>query len=315
MQIKTRLSGVTFRELPPLKIGDEVSVVHEKDNQYDPHAMMVLHGDAHIGYIPKDKDTGLDGVQKWCYNQDGLTGIIISLGYTEDGGDTWNDEGKGKVQSIEIELHATDVKQVNSKEGRKYVGNNTYESITSFLKLYPMDPKYLIEWALGKAQEEIQTNPDTIISGERQLKDIYEETLTQAANDGTILHDKIENYLKNNLRRQDLPENVQNFFSKIEGYEVIAVENKVTDKNLLLAGTADAVLRINGKRIQIDWKSSKKPNDKHKAQVGFYGKNNLCEEGWVVCFGADNKQGFSVGKVDIERWYSKLQKLVEFNKL
>jgi len=96
--------------------------------------------------------------------------------------------------------------------------------------------------------------------------------------------------------------------------KVISLEETVFDEELMLAGRYDALLEIKGKKVLVDWKTSKQVQDKHKCQVAFYAKNSGADEAWVVCFGGNTKQGFSVSKVEIQSWYNKLEDLNNFFK-
>lgn len=167
-----------------------------------------------------------------------------------------------------------------------------YQSITSFLSTYPSYVDPLIKWAVEKF--------NTI--------EEYKEFMEQAANDGTAMHDQCERILKG--AEEDFPD-MMNFIKKYNP-KVISMEQVIFDKELHLAGKYDALLEIDGKRVLIDWKSSKSVQEKHKAQVAFYAHNTGADEAWVVCFGSDNKQGFSLSKVDINKYYKRVALLKEF---
>lgn len=40
-------------DLSGIAVGDPVSLVAEPDNQYDPHAIKVIHGGRHVGYLQR----------------------------------------------------------------------------------------------------------------------------------------------------------------------------------------------------------------------------------------------------------------------
>jgi hypothetical protein len=58
---KIFLAGVKFREgaaehLETVEHGAAMSVEPDPDNEYDPNAVKVMHGDMHVGFIPKAKN-------------------------------------------------------------------------------------------------------------------------------------------------------------------------------------------------------------------------------------------------------------------
>ena len=88
------------------------------------------------------------------------------------------------------------------------------------------------------------------------------------------------------------------------------MEERFFDNELMVSGQPDLVAFIKKKTdpdsefklTVLDWKSSKKPSQKHKIQVGIYAKNcqwdgKYPEQAIVVAFGAVNKQGYSMTTV------------------
>lgn len=55
MQHTTHIAGIPHRnpDLTHLSVGQELQLVPELDNKYDPNAIKVLAGDVFLGYIPK----------------------------------------------------------------------------------------------------------------------------------------------------------------------------------------------------------------------------------------------------------------------
>jgi len=124
-----------------------------------------------------------------------------------------------------------------------------------------------------------------------------------------------------------LPEGWANFKNKYE-IQVLYMEERFLDNDLMVCGQPDLVCMIR-KRVKsgkpenewrmmvLDWKSSKKPSIKHKIQISIYAKNcqwdgQSPDGAMVVCFGAENKQGFStstVKKEDIEVTYMGMKHL------
>lgn len=72
------------------------------------------------------------------------------------------------------------------------------------------------------------------------------------------------------------------------------------DNDVMVAGTFDLLCKIGDKVVAVDWKSSKAVRKKHKIQAGWYATHAEADEGWVVCFGGTQKQGFGLSKLDDE---------------
>lgn len=52
--LRTHIAGIPHRKPASLpNVGDIVTLVPEPQNPYDANAIKVLHGDVHLGYIPK----------------------------------------------------------------------------------------------------------------------------------------------------------------------------------------------------------------------------------------------------------------------
>ena len=305
--MKTKLTGISFRnlqiEIPvgteliiePDPMGEETGQVHTDPNALSLWTTYYSCGKsvrAFIGYIPKD------------LNQNVFKSVTVTQVWYKE-----NQEGQQPVGSeyIEgayvagIEVECEGDFQITKPEGRTYEHQGKeYESMTSFLKKYPSDPEHLITWALKNFD-----SPES-----------YKTGLNLLADKGTAIHNQIEEYLikyqkgqKTAISDEDfsclssiaginnLPENIQAFFKSLGNFEVISVEDRCYDDNLAIAGTCDAILKIKGMLIAFDWKSSKSVQQKHKVQVGGYADFMKCDLGAVVCFGAKNKQGYSVSKV------------------
>lgn len=323
--MKTKIVGTSFRdnrfELP---VGAEIITL------LDPYGKTTgqKHNDESalsIWYASTDSDSGGQGINYFLgyipkkLNQNKFTKVTVSkVWYKNDEGVLIGENYEDGLIISGIEIECEGDFQITTEEGRTYeTDGKQYQSITSFLgENVPMNVDPLMRWAFSKYKS----------------YDEYKEGLNQYADDGTELHNKIENFLLLKKELDDepvsdwmsseieeaesdayfkLPKNARRFFDSLGDFEVISVESRVYDDNLGLAGTGDAVLLVKGKRVAFDWKSSKKVNDKHKVQVGFYGKQNDCELGAVVCFGAQNKRGYSVSWVDVENAYKYLTLLKE----
>lgn len=299
--MRIKLTGTSFRSNSfEIHVGAELDLLPDgmgcatKQEHSDPHALSVWWAGFFLGYIPKS------------LNQNTFKKVAVS--------NVWYKSPKKSVQGVTntytegdiiagIEVECEGDFQITTDEGRTYeTDGNTYESITSFLgRAMPSNLDPLIQWAF----KNYKTYSD------------YKEGLNKYAGDGTDLHAKIEDYLKlQDLERWgNLPENVQRFFNSLGDFEVVSIEERCHDFKLGLAGTCDAVLEVRGKKIAFDWKSSKAVQLKHKVQSSFYAKNMGCDFAAVVCFGANNKQGYSVSKVNSENGYKYLTLLVEADKM
>lgn len=306
--MRIKLTGTSFRsnsfELP---VGAELDLIPDgmgcatKQEHSDPHALSVWWAGFFLGYIPK------------ALNQDTFKKVAVS--------NVWYKSPKKSVQGVTttytegdiiagIEVECEGDFQITTDEGRTYeTDGNTYESITSFLgRAMPSNLNPLMQWAFKNYKTYNE----------------YKEGLSKYAEDGTDLHNKIEKYLislqydDEKYRDEgllDLPYNVQRFFKSLDSFDVVSIEERCHDAKLGLAGTCDAVLEVKGKKIAFDWKSSKAVQLKHKVQSSFYAKNMGCDFAAVVCFGANNKQGYSVSKVNSENGYKYLTLLVEADKM
>ena len=296
-----KLVGVTFAtdhnpELKQLRPSGSVSFEAEPDNEYDANAVKVMYKDQHIGYVPKS-----EVAQKTALAAG--TARIVDYAYW-DSDIKWNEHHIGQFQSMTFEIG-----DVEMDNGRIIGGR--YLRCTKFLKYF--DPygggDGLIRWAFsqGTTFEE------------------YEEALNTCAEDGTLMHDEIEGYFRTGEfteGRKYLPEGWKNFVEKYEP-EFIYGEERFYDNNLMITGQPDFVGYITwkGQRIRavVDWKSSKKPSMKHKIQASIYSMNCAIDEqpiegALVVAFGADTKQGFSVGFVSREQIESNYQAMEHIKK-
>lgn len=282
---------VSFKVAGLMSQGEEVTSLRptgyvlfkaEPENEYDPGAVAVYYSGVRVGYVPKS-----GGYQKQAVAA--MKGKVVSCSYVHgyaDGKPMWNDDGEGELRSIRLEI------EEKKEEGGKVIGGQ-YLRVTSFLKHF--DPygggEGLIRWAFGQGE----------------TFDEYKQALDKCADDGTLMHDSIENYFKDEggFGREHLPEGFDNFVNKFEP-EFIYGEERFYDSKLMVTGQPDFVgyVTYKGRRVLavVDWKSSKKPSIKHKLQASIYAKNvewegESPEIALIVAFGADNKQGFSASAV------------------
>ena len=284
---------ISFKVAGLMSQGEEVTSLRpdgfvlfkaEPENEYDPGAVAVYYGGVRVGYVPKS-----GGYQKQALAA--LKGKVVSCSYVhayKDSKPLWNDEGEGELRSIRVEI------EEKKEEGGKVIGGQ-YLRVTSFLKHF--DPygggEGLIRWAFGQGQ----------------TFDEYKEALNKCADDGTLMHDAIEQSFKDGGGEEHLPEGWQNFVDKFEP-EFCYGEERFYDSTLMVTGQPDFVgyITFKGRRVLavVDWKSSKKPSIKHKLQASIYATNvewdgEKPELALIVAFGADNKQRFSASAVSADQ--------------
>jgi hypothetical protein len=261
-----------------------VSFEAEPDNEYDPNAVKVMYKDQHIGYVPKSELAQKTALEYGTAN-------IIDYAYW-DSDIKWNENHIGQFQSMTFEIGGVEVEDNGKIIGGRYI------RCTKFLKYF--DPygggDGLLRWAFSQG--------DTF--------EKYEEALNECAENGTLMHDEIEGYFKTGEfteGRKYLPEGWDNFVDKYRP-EFVYGEERFYDNKLMVTGQPDFVGYINwkGRRVRavVDWKSSKRPSLKHKIQASIYAMNCSIDEqpiegALIVAFGADTKQGFSVGYVSREQ--------------
>ena len=300
--MKFKSVGISFRKAQiEIPIGSKLDIIKDPlgvktlQSHTDEHGLSLWFKGVHVGFISTS-------VNQNTFKE----AIVCGVSYKEfpDSREQpiSNEYIEGAyINSIEFECEGDF--QITKPEGRTYEHQGKeYTSMTSFLKKYPSDPEHLITWALKNFD-----SPEN-----------YKTGLNLLADEGTDMHNKIEEFLiycrplgitsfanytgggMTELHIDEwhaLPTNIQNFFTSLGDFEVISVEDRCYDDNLAIAGTCDAILKIKGKLIAFDWKSSKSAQQKHKVQVGGYADFMKCDLGAVVCFGAKNKQGYSVSKV------------------
>jgi hypothetical protein len=129
------------------------------------------------------------------------------------------------------------------------------------------------------------------------------------------MHRAIENYLRTGQTDMLIPEGFFIFMEKHDvQFDQDGIEQLLLDEDQGIAGTADLKATAHdgkkrpGPRMQvtIDWKSSKAPTMIHKIKTAWYAYRQGSDEAWVVTFGGEAKQGYSLARVPtdkIERFY------------
>ena len=303
---KFNVAGITFAlkqkpELYMYRPTGAVTFKAEPDNPSDKNAVAIYHNGNKLGYVPKDKPE----LQKFC--KESGVGLVSSYKYhhpdwKELGIPKWNDKHMGQLKSIEIEVDLEPEKESDIIGGR-------YMRVTSFLSYLNTSGTCdnLIRWAFGKGN----------------TFEEYKEALDETAENGTLMHECIEQWFSTKGDAPMLPKGWANFEKKYQP-SYVYLEKRFKDNQLMLTGQPDFVgyITYKGRRVSavLDWKSSKAVQLKHRLQVAIYNKNAYVdginpEISMVVAFGANNKQGYSVSVLDkdeVENYYqaSKLLKEV-----
>lgn len=158
-----------------------------------------------------------------------------------------------KFEHCPVDLGYQDLASETKPSGRKYCdpNGNFYPSITTVLSIMTRD--HILEWKNRVGEEEA------------------EKTAFQASSRGTILHDTVEQYIKNNpdYKKGLMPYNLYMFNSIKQILDknigkVFAQECALYSKHLGLAGRVDCVAEFDGEISIIDFKTSKYSKEKEK---------------------------------------------------
>ena len=141
-------------------------------------------------------------------------------------------------------------------------------------------------------EQRLQEWQDGIRSKYPDPAEAYLQALAKA---GTQLHNMLECEAKNGI---GIVQAIEEKLGKIESTEQV-----VYDDDLMIAGKYDANFESAGG----DYKSAAKARLSHKIQVSFYCHNSGKEVGYVICNLGGNKQGFTLTKVDVEKYYGMLK--------
>jgi hypothetical protein len=225
---------------------------------------------------------------------------IIEYGYIDES-NVWNQEHRGHLQSVTIDL------EVPETDSGKSIGSK-YQRVTSFIRYFDGygGGDGLIKWAFEAGH----------------TFDEYEARLKELAQAGTRMHGAIEASLKGEAVFKDgdavidaktsLPEGWGGFIAKYE-IDVISTETRFFDNDLRVTGQRDVVAFVKRRGTDdpfilsvLDWKSKKKAGITEQCQLSIYAKNTqfdgeYAKQAICVCFGAENKQKFSVAAYDLAK--------------
>lgn len=299
IQAEAKKNMTTFSTLKP---AGAVRLVPETDNAFDPFCISVWYGDTRLGYVPANKGAhgeyiGSD-LQKRILKDGIVTAMIARFAYLD--GDTFNEEFRGVLGSVTLDLDIPD------NESGRIIGGK-YQRVTDFISYFAPYGKSdgLIKWAFeqGTTYEE------------------YQKALELTSVNGTALHAAIEADQRGEPAEWPTEALKAAWFRFKDKYhpDPCYMEKRFFDNTLMVTGQPDFVGYSDGILSVLDWKSSKKPSLKHKLQLAIYAKNAQWDgekpkQAMVVCFGAENKQGFSTSVIkadEIERIYEGMKRLRE----
>lgn len=162
--------------------------------------------------------------------------------------------------------------------------------------------------------------------------DGFKKFMKKKADEGTLVHELAELYLKRANEKDDTyfewTEDIgdvewkkfNNWVAWYKQYKpkMVWLERTLHSKTHRYAGRSDGLVEIDGELWVIDWKTSEKPQDKHLMQLSAYIKaleemdGITVKGGMVVALGAKTKQGYSVSTIegdDVEHYFEGFLKL------
>ena len=105
----------------------------------------------------------------------------------------------------------------------------------------------------------------------------YNDVLEQAADTGSIVHDAIEHYLKENIVPENLPVQARNAFNSfLAWWEIVSkhdIEILMQEQQLVckyFGGTLDLLIKVDGKIYLVDFKTSNHSSYKYFLQLSAY---------------------------------------------
>jgi len=263
-----KVAGISFvkASVVPTK-SSIVSLDLEPTNPYDKDAVSVSIDSVKVGYVPAAIKNRKEFVSAHSSS-------VVAFSHLHEG--AWNDKGLGVIGSAVIEVFIDKKKCSRCGEIKHYEKDGKkYCRITSILSKIC---EQFVSWS--------------------------EEKLIVAARYGNIVH---------KLAEAEFRQKGKGFASSAvdellgNDWKPSLTESTVFNDDLMIAGTFDAMaLCGNGDKHILDWKSSRAAQEKHKIQAAFYAVTAGAKTASVVCFGSDAKKGYSLSKVDIDKYYDVL---------
>lgn len=170
---------------------------------------------------------------------------------------------------------------IYEKDGKKY------PSVTTVLKLIDTNESLLL-WAnmMGlKKRSIIPIQNEALVFGTKVHAHLQHEV------DPEYTEKPVEE--KNKFLQYDIDKSIHNFknlFRNIS-FKTIFTEKTLYDDKHQYAGTLDWFVEINGKKVLVDFKTSKKPYEHYKLQLGgysglldaYYGKSIVDLAAIIIC--------------------------------
>jgi len=329
MKLISKVTGITFR----VKENDEIKTLRPKNAEVmfkhipfihptipmynDANAVQVWIGKLFIGYLPKGsaEREAVIGAMK---SGEDVKGKVVDYSYAEydtnlnviDG--TWNDNHKGYIGSIVIEINVTQTSAHYEIDGEKY---NRATKISGLLNTMEFVlPEFLWKWMAEPSYE------------------LYAKKMDRVTKKGTAIHKSAEDYLKTGIIEEDTPVGVVNY-CKDYGIEPIEIEGLVKSVWHKVAGRFDLFAKglIKAKNVKsptppacdrrgniiVDWKSGKTMKIQYMLQLAFYSKMKKADGFTIVFLGGKNKCGYSAvsfTKKDIDILYAVFVQLAKIGK-
>jgi hypothetical protein len=268
-----------------------VTFEHDPTNEYDPNAIKVLYGNVWIGFVKADSYA-----QEFLKDHPNITeGNVTGYCYAEGKGNdlTFNNDHKGRLSSVGFEIVSGEDNIVMDEDNNYLINEKRYMRLSNVIKHFDPEPDSpgLDRWKIDHEDYEA-----------------YRKDLNDRARAGTAMHHAIESYIKTGQTDILIPDGFWNFVKKHE-VEFLTTETLMWNDETGIAGTGDAGASVMDgpkkarvqKKVWIDWKSSKKPTKKHGIQNSWYTVEQGYDEAWVVAFGAETKQGYSLMKIPNEK--------------
>lgn len=163
-------------------------------------------------------------------------------------------------------------------------------SVTTILGACYPTSRFLVSWQIEKGKDE----------GERILK--------EAADDGTFVHEKVEQLIKGlKVNTENLNPKQAKCLLAFKAWadevkpEFLATEQQVYCNELGFAGTIDILCRLDGELYIVDLKTSKGIYDSHLAQVAAYAHAyGKPVKAAILHVNSTTKKSWSFKEVDLE---------------
>ena len=193
---------------------------------------------------------------------------------------------------MKIEFHdggSVDL-EFNEAKHQYSCGGEFVPAVTSVLSTTIAKQQFLMPWAVKIGAEWFKDNSEAFSQAEISIEDMvngikraYKKKSVGAINIGRAVHEWCEQAILWKLGKAEVPSmptdeqavNAINAFRdwvKQNEVEWLAAEQRVYSRNHKYAGTVDAVARVNGEFMVIDFKTSTRIYEEYYLQVAAYSK-------------------------------------------